>query len=63
MLNSIKTLKRYRKATLNMFKKKNFDDDNFFLFDRFFESNRNFSFEHVKIVQIPGFSRFFSKFL
>ena len=30
MLNSIKTLKRYCKATLNMFKK-NFDDDNFFL--------------------------------
>ena len=37
----------------------------FYLFDRTFESNRNFTTEHVKIVKIPGFfqkfpnSRFF----
>ena len=45
----------------------------FYIDDRFFESNRNFTTKHVKIVkipgflvifvQIPGFSRFFSKFL
>ena len=30
----------------------------FNLYDRFFESNRNFTTEHVKIVKIQGFSRF-----
>ena len=34
----------------------------FYLYDRFFESNRNFTTEHEKIVKIPGFSKFFSKF-
>ena len=29
------------------------------LYDRFFESNQNFTTEHVKIVKIPGFPRFF----
>ena len=57
MLNSIKTLKRYCKATLNMF----FDKKNLmmtkviYLYDRFLESNRNFMTEHVKIVKIPDF--------
>ena len=57
MLNSIKTLKRYSKATLNhFFNKKNFDDDkNFLCKDRLFESNRNFITVHVRIVKIPGF--------
>ena len=60
MLNNIKTLKRYCKATLNMFLiKKIYDDDKiFYLYDRFFESNRNFTTEHVKIIKIPGFSGF-----
>ena len=31
-----------------------------YLYDRFFESNRNFTTEHVKIVKVPGF---FSNFL
>ena len=47
--------------------KKNIDDDNFFyLYNRFFESNQNFTTEYVKTVNIPGFlvifiqnSRFF----
>ena len=30
----------------------------FYLYDRFFESNRNFTIEHVKIVKTPGVSRF-----
>ena len=29
----------------------------FDLHDRFYESNRNFTTEHVKIVKIPGFFR------
>ena len=64
MLNNIKTLKRYCKATLNMFLiKKIYDDDKiFYLYDRFFESNRNFTTEHVKIVKIPGFYLKFPKF-
>ena len=33
MLNSVKTLKRYCKAILNLsFKKKNFDDDKYFIY-------------------------------
>ena len=28
-----------------------------YFYDRFFESNRNFTTEHVKIVKTPGFSR------
>ena len=57
MLNSIKSLKRYCKATLNVFlTRKIFDDAKiFYLCDRFFESNRNFTTKHVKIVKIPGF--------
>ena len=45
MLNSIKTFKRYCKATLNVFFKiKIFDDDKkFYLLDKFFVSNRNFT--------------------
>ena len=27
----------------------------FYLYDRFFGSNRNFTTEHLKIVKIPGF--------
>ena len=35
----------------------------FYLYDRIFESNLNFTTEHVKIVKIPGFcSDFCSKF-
>ena len=34
----------------------------FYLYDRFFESNQKFTTEHVKIVKIPGFPFFFSKF-
>ena len=30
----------------------------FYLYDRFLESNRNFTTEHVKVVKIPGFSGF-----
>ena len=45
MLNSIKTLKRYCKDTLNvLFDKKIFGDDKkFHLRDKFFVSNRNFT--------------------
>ena len=32
----------------------------FYFYDRFFESNRNFTTEHMKIVKIPGFSKFFN---
>ena len=41
MLNCIKTLKKYCKATLKVFfNKKNCDDDNnFYLYDRFIVSN------------------------
>ena len=65
MLNSIKTLKRDCKVSLNaFFNKKNFVDDKKILFiDRIFVSNRNFITEHFKIVEIPGFLRSFSKFL
>ena len=44
MLNSIKTLKRYCKITLNVsLKKKKFDDDKqFYLNDKFVVSNQNF---------------------
>ena len=35
---------------------------NVYLYDRLFKSNRNFTTEHVKIVKIQGFARFFSKF-
>ena len=31
----------------------------FYLNNRIFESNRNSTTEHVKIVRMPGFSRFF----
>ena len=45
MINSIKTLKRYCKAILNVFlRKKFFDDDRkFYLNNNFFASNRNFT--------------------
>ena len=45
MLNSLKTLKRYCRATLNkFFDKKNSDDDKkFYVFDKFIMSNRNFT--------------------
>ena len=59
MLNSIKTLIRYCKATLNVFINKLDDEKKTDSHDRFFGSNRNFTTEHVKIVKIPGFSRFF----
>ena len=66
MLNSIKTLKRYCKATLYMlFNKIKFlmMTKNVYLYDRFFDSNQIFTTEHVKIVKIPGFySDFCSKF-
>ena len=61
MLNSIETLKRYCKATLNMFQyKKMFDGDKISdLYDRFFELNPGFTTEHVRI---PGFLSKFLKF-
>ena len=45
MLNSIKTLKRYSKAILNVFfNKTKFDDDKeLYLYGTFFVSNRNFT--------------------
>ena len=45
MLNSIKTLKRNFKATLKVFfKKKKIDDDKkIYLYDKLFESIRNFT--------------------
>ena len=54
-------MKRYCKATLNMFfnKKILMMAKLFCLYDRFFESNRNFTAEYVKVVKIPGFSRFY----
>ena len=54
-------MKRYCKATLNLFFiKVNFDDDEKkHLYDRIFVSNRNYTTEHVKIVKkfqvFPGF--------
>ena len=43
-----------------LFKKKNLMmTKDFYLYDRIFESNQNFTTEHVKIVKVPGFSRFF----
>ena len=30
-----------------------------YLYDRFFVSNQNVTTEHVKIVKVQGFSRFF----
>ena len=46
------------------FNEKIFDDDKFYLFDRFLESNQNFTTEHVEIVKIPFVrnSRFFKFF-
>ena len=39
------------------------DDQIFYSYDRFFDSNQFFTFEHVKIVKIPGlFSDFCSNF-
>ena len=32
---------------------------NFYLYDRFLKSIRNFTTEHVKTVKIPGFSTLF----
>ena len=58
MLNSIKLLKRYCKAILNVFLyQKKFDDDKkkIYLYDRFFVSNRNFTSFYVKIVKISSF--------
>ena len=56
MLISIKILKRYCKTALIVFfKKKNFDDDKkFYLHDKFFVSNWNFTAKHVKIVKNSG---------
>ena len=50
MLNSIKTLKRCCKATLNVFLNKNNFDYDKYLYDKFFVSNRNFSTKDVKIA-------------
>ena len=60
MLNSIKTLKRYSKATLSEFLlKKFFDDDkNVFLYDRFFVSVCKFYWLKCKVLKFPGFSMF-----
>ena len=46
------------------FNKKFFDDDKniLYTYDIFFESNRNFTTKHVKVLKIPGFSRFFNDF-
>ena len=44
MSNTIKTLKRYCKTTLNVFLRKKIDyDKKFRLHDNFFVSNRNFT--------------------
>ena len=46
MLNNIKTLKRYCRATLSVFSIKKNDDDNILLnniYGKFFMSNRNFT--------------------
>ena len=60
MLNRIKILKRYCKATLNsflVFNKNNFDDGKkkSYLNDRLFVSNRNFILNMLKILNDPGF--------
>ena len=52
MLNSVETLKRYFKITLNVFLNKKFSDDDkkIYLFGRLFVSNQNFTTKHIKIV-------------
>ena len=62
VLNSTKTLKRYCKLNLNLFKIKNSMTKQSFLYDRFFVSNRYFITEHVKLLKIPGFYENFSNF-
>ena len=63
MFNSIESSKRHSKASLNMFFIKKIWRIHFFIYDRRFESNRNFTTKHVKNVIIPGFSSdFCSKF-
>ena len=60
MLNSIKTLKRYWKAALNVFKKKAFGDNNKILFKgRFFESNRLLLLNMLKLLKIKSFFYWF----
>ena len=51
MLNSIKTLTRYCKTTINVFFKKNFfdDDKNVYLHNKFFVKNQNSTASHVII--------------
>ena len=56
MLNSIKTLKKYCKATLNVFLKIKFlMTKKNYLYDKVFASDQNFTTEHIKI---PGFHVF-----
>jgi len=56
VLNSIKSLKGYCKVTLNMvFNKKNY------LYDKFFDSIEILLFNILKLLKIPGLSRFFFK--
>ena len=60
MLNSIKTLKRFCRATLNMyFKKKNYDGKKLYVHDKFFVLNQNFTDLLVKIVKNSRFFQFF----
>ena len=61
MLNSIKTLIRICKAPLNaFFNKKCFEDGKkFYIYDRlFFVTSRNFTTEHIQIVQSSMFFQF-----
>ena len=37
------------------------DDKKYFLYDRFFMSNWNFTTEYEKNFKIPGFSKFFGE--
>ena len=61
MLNSIKTLKGYSKATLNVFfyMKKLMMTEMLYMYDRIFVLYQNFTTWHVKIVEN---SRIFSDF-
>ena len=65
MLSSIKTLKRYCKATLNVFfnKKNLMMAIKFYLYDRFFVSNQNLPLNLSKLLKFLGFfSELCSKF-
>ena len=61
MLNDITTWKKYLKDSLNVFfnRKMLMMTKKINQYDRFFESNRNFTTKHMlKLLKIPGFLRF-----